>query len=118
MGALSRRLEKLEHHGGSSGRVVISASCPLPDDACERRRFMAAAFADGRVRRRRVPGGSHVHVRAHPFPLTSDEWVAHYAPRHGVPPMITGSAGARPLPSNPICPAIPGGIALRKPTRY
>jgi hypothetical protein len=82
MGALSRRVEKLEHKGGSGGRVVISASCPLPDDAAERRRFMAAAFADGRARRRRVPGGLHVHVRAHAFPLTSDGWIAHYAPSH------------------------------------
>ena len=81
MSATKRRLERLEHSQSDSGRTVITAECPLPDDPSERQTYLAAAFAEERARRRRIPRAFHVHVKAHAHRLTSEEWVTLYAPK-------------------------------------
>jgi hypothetical protein len=81
MSATKPRLERLEHSQSDTGKTVITAECPLPDDPSERQAYLAAAFAEGRARRRQIPGAFHVHVRAHAHRLTSQEWVALYAPK-------------------------------------
>jgi hypothetical protein len=81
MSRVRERIRRLEHSRSEGGTTVIFSACPhLPDDPSERRSYIARAIAEGRATRRRIPGGFCVYVHSHVRPLTTEEWVALYAP--------------------------------------
>jgi hypothetical protein len=82
MSRARERIRRLEHSRSEGGTTVIVSADPLlPDDPTERRSYIARAITEGRATRRRIPGDFCVHVHSHARPLTSEEWVALYAPK-------------------------------------
>jgi hypothetical protein len=82
MSRARERIRRLEHSRSKGGTTVIFSACPLlPDDPSERHSYITSAIAEGRATRRRMPGGFCVYVHSHARPLTSEEWVALYAPK-------------------------------------